>query len=277
MINLAISNCPNDTFVFDAWIHGKSAASIRPRVQFHDIQELNLLALQKQIDVVKVSAFAFGKLTKHFKLLPTGAAIGPYGPKVIAKKPFHLGELAEKTVAIPGFDTTAYLLLKTLCPEVKECISSRYDTCLNLVETGRADAALIIHETRFTFREKGFFEICDLGSLFYDRYRLPVPLGVVVIRNENEYHNETIDAMRHSLDFAQSNPDSAYDFMQKLSQEKDRDVILAHKTAYVTDETYEISKQGLQAIRTLLELAQTHALLEQEPLNLDAACSLCNR
>jgi len=277
MIDIAISNCPNDTFVFDAWIHGKSTASVRPKVQFHDIQELNHIAQKRQIDVIKVSAFAYGRLTNHYKLLPTGAAIGPYGPKVIAKKPFHLDELSEKTVAVPGFDTTAYLLLKTLCPKVKQCITSRYDTCLNLVESGQADACVIIHETRFTYQLKGFVEICDLGSLFYDRYRLPVPLGVVIIRNDCNYHDETIDAMRNSLDFAKNNPDSAYDFMHKHSHEKDREVILAHKTAYVTAETYNISKQGLQAIQTLLKLAQTHTLLEQEPLNFDEAFSLCNR
>ena len=53
-------------------------------------------------------------------MLPSGAAICQAGPKIIAKDPFAISDLSNKRILVPGLDTTAYLLLKTLLPEPKD-------------------------------------------------------------------------------------------------------------------------------------------------------------
>jgi 1,4-dihydroxy-6-naphthoate synthase len=255
---LAISPCPNDTFLFDSWLHGKIASPITPKATLADIQQLNLWALQGVYPVTKISSVCFAKVTNAYTLLPVGAAIGPFGPKLIAKELFDLNELSTKTVAIPGKETTAYLLFRTLLPEPKNVIFCRYEEIVPLIASGKVDAGLIIHETRFTFQTAGYFELADLGVLFYERYKLPVPLGVVVAKKTvpKKQVAEVVEAMRASLASA-----SISDFVLEQSQEKKLDIVKQHIEMYVTSETKEISEEGLAAIRVLFELGARHNLL----------------
>jgi 1,4-dihydroxy-6-naphthoate synthase len=52
VLSLAISPCPNDTFVFSAWVHGQVAGPAVD-VAFADIDVCNPTA--RSYDVVKVS------------------------------------------------------------------------------------------------------------------------------------------------------------------------------------------------------------------------------
>lgn len=254
MIELAISNCPNDTFIFDAWIHGKIESALKPTVHFADIQQLNVWAQSAHFPVIKISSSCFTKISDFYRILPVGAAIGNFGPQLIAKAPFHLSELPSKRVAVPGLDTTACLLFRSLLPEVKELIPSRYDQIPSLVASGQVDAGVIIHETRFTYSDIGLVCLCDLGTLFFKAYSLPVPLGVIVAHKSlpKNIVDHVIESIRKSLLYAQKNPQSSLDFVRKHSIEKDRTVIEQHIRTYVTDETVEISANGYRAIETLL-------------------------
>lgn len=276
MLDIAISPCPNDTFIFDAWIHDKIATSLKVQPTYLDIQQLNGQALTHQSQLIKVSVSTFGKLSNYYDLLPVGAAIGPYGPKVISQMPLLLPDLAGKRVAVPGLDTTAYLLFKTLCPDVKEVIVCPYHKITDLLHSGDVDAGVIIHETRFTFASQGFFEVCDLGALFYDRFSLPVPLGVVIAKKKSPFAPLAVDTLRKSYLYAKNDPTSSESFMLKHSQEKDLDVIRAHVATYVSDETFQISKNGLQAIKSLFTLACTHKLLPEECVHFDENLCLFN-
>lgn len=263
-MKIAFSPCPNDTFAFDAWVHGKIASSIKPEPILADIQQLNAWAYQGIYPVTKISCFTYGKVTHEYAMLPSGAAISHAGPKVIAKEPFSPSELSKKRVLVPGLDTTAYLLLRTLCPEPKEIGVCRYDEIMQKLSQDEADCAVIIHESRFLFQQAGFFEICDLGALFMRNFDCPIPLGVVVAKKEA--YKEAARALKASIEYAFDHPDSSYDYVRSLSQEKDKAIIEQHIETYVTGDTLQVSSDGVRAIQTLFQLAVDQKLLPKESL-----------
>jgi 1,4-dihydroxy-6-naphthoate synthase len=58
-LRLAYSPCPNDTFIFHAWVHGLLPGAPAVEARLADIDELNGMALRQEADVIKVSIHAF--------------------------------------------------------------------------------------------------------------------------------------------------------------------------------------------------------------------------
>jgi len=273
-LQIAYSSCPNDTFAFDAWVHGKIASKRRPEPIVADIQQLNAWAYEGRYPVIKVSTFCLGKITDKYQMLPSGAAIGNEGPVLISKTPFTIEELKNKRVLVPGLDTTAYLLFSCLCPEPLEIGIVPFDQMLDKLNADEADAALIIHETRFAFEKAGFHQILDLGKCFTKTFGTLLPLGVVVAKKE--VYDEAAKALKASIQFAFDNPTSSKDYVLYNSQEKDPDIIAKHIEAYVTQETLQISSNGQKAIHSLFSLAIEKGLLTKKSLHFDETGLLCH-
>ncbi len=263
-MNIAYSPCPNDTYIFDAWINGKIPTAIKPTAILADVQQLNAWAYQGIYPVTKLSCFTFGKVTDKYHLLPSGAAISTTGPKIIAKEPFNIKDLANMRILVPGLDTTAYLLLRILCPDAKEIGVARYDEIPSKLEANEADCGLIIHETRSSVERLGFVTICDLGELFTKNFGYACPLGMVVAKKEA--YREAARALRESIQYALDNPDSSFDYIRRHSQEKDKQTIQQHIETYVTPDTVQITENGMKAIQTLFQLGVELKLLPKESL-----------
>jgi len=76
-LSLGYSPCPNDTFIFDAMVHGRiDTEGLEFDVRLGDVEALNRLALAGQMDVTKLSYHAFGYLTETYALLNAGSALG---------------------------------------------------------------------------------------------------------------------------------------------------------------------------------------------------------
>jgi 1,4-dihydroxy-6-naphthoate synthase len=59
-LRIGFSPCPNDTFIFDALVHGKiDTEGLEFDIYMADIEELNQMALEGVLDVTKLSYHAF--------------------------------------------------------------------------------------------------------------------------------------------------------------------------------------------------------------------------
>src|SRR5215469_3288310 len=122
-----------------------------------------------------------------YRLLRSGAALGRgVGPLVVAREPASLAEVAAGRIAVPGRETTAFLLLRLAAPAVGAVVELRYDGILGAVVTGEVDAGLIIHESRFTYGEHGLVSVADLGEWWESETGLPVPLAGIFARSDLE-------------------------------------------------------------------------------------------
>ena len=140
-ISFGFSPCPNDTFAFDALVHGRTPAPFTAVPALHDIEELNALAREGRYELTKLSFGALAGVRDRYTLLRSGGALGHgCGPLVVAREPASLADAALGRMAIPGRDTTAYLLLRLAAPALGEVVELRYDEILDAVAPGAVDA-----------------------------------------------------------------------------------------------------------------------------------------
>ena len=259
-MKIAISPCPNDTFLFHAWLQGLVGQDIKAEAEFADIQQLNQWALEKRFPLIKISLGCYGRVEDSYEILPIGAALGfQCGPKIISKVFFDPLEIAHKTIAIPGQDTTAHLLLKRLLPSPHKKVFCLYHEIAQLIHAGVTDCGLIIHESRFTFAGAGFVEIADLGELWHMQTNAPLPLGCLALLRSTPLpvKERLIAILQESLALAHSQPKLALPFILQHSQEKDPAIVAQHIETYVTSETAQLSPIGKKAIDLLLSRGET--------------------
>lgn len=258
-LSIAYSPCPNDTYLFYAWQKGIVGKSTPIKPDLIDIQKLNTQVIKGVYDVAKCSAITALNCQDEYTILPVGAAMGyGMGPLLVAKRDYSPSEYKDLKVAIPGEDTVANLLTKAFLPPFKEVKFCRYDQILDLVENDEVDCGVIIHETRFTYIEKGFQLLNDLGELWEARYKLPLPLGVLVAKTAlgPVKIDEIVHIIRASIRFSYECPDKAMEYILKHSQEKDLDVVYDHIQLYVNEESMSLSDAGQKALETLQQLSR---------------------
>ena len=56
------------------------------------------------------------------------------------------------------------------------------------VLNGDVDLGVIIHENRFTYKEKGLEKLMDLGEYWEEQTQLPIPLGGIVVSKYYLFH-----------------------------------------------------------------------------------------
>ncbi len=265
-ISLGFSSCPNDTFIFDALLHGKidtEGLSFVPVIE--DVESLNKKAQSAQLDVTKLSYHAFAYLTHLYKLLNAGSALGfGVGPLLITKNVSYLtSHTSHLSIGIPGELTTANFLLSLAFPDAKNKKVMVFSEIENALLKGEIDFGLIIHENRFTYQDKGLKKVIDLGEYWEENYHTAIPLGGIVVNRKLDEHTQlTIDrVLRRSVEYAFANPKSSYDFVKQHSQEMSEEVMYKHIDLYVNKYSVNLGEEGRKAIYKLFDTAQTKGII----------------
>ena len=239
MLKIAFSPCPNDTTLFYPWVNGTLGKELPIDPTLADIQRLNEMAKTGAYDLIKVSFACLGEILDQYDLFPCGAALGYHcGPKIIATLPLSFDEIAGKRIAIPGKNTTAHLLFDLFTSQIpSEKIFCPYNKILPLLKEGCADCGVIIHESRFTFKAEGFYEIADFGTLWHNKIDLPLPLGCLAVSKTltEKTRNHISSILRECYLLISKNPQFSRDYVLTHSQEKDPEVIQQHIKLYVTE------------------------------------------
>jgi 1,4-dihydroxy-6-naphthoate synthase len=263
-LTLGFSPCPNDTFIFDALIHGRvdtEGLSFEPLLA--DVEELNRRAFRGELQVTKLSFGAFLHLTGSYLLLDSGAALGfGAGPLLVSKRNLNPAELNELKVAIPGKYTTANLLFSLAFPDSKQKIEYLFSDIENAVLRGEVDAGVIIHEGRFTYEEKDLVKVLDLGEYWENLTHSPIPLGGIAVRSDipSDMAQKLDRSLRRSVEYALKNTTSLNDFIRSNAQELSDEVIWKHIRLYVNEFSVSLGKQGRQAVNTLIGIADSTGL-----------------
>jgi len=271
-LSLGFSPCPNDTFIFDALIHHKiDTEGLDFDVEYHDVETLNQKAFNKELAITKLSYHAFAYAVKDYELLDAGSALGfGVGPLLITKNQ----ELAEKLstyagqnlpeefqhlkIGIPGKYTTANFLLGLVYPGLQNKEILVFSNIESALLNGDIDLGLIIHENRFTYQEKGFFKVIDLGDFWERTTESPIPLGGIVIQRDLpiEIKEKVNRLIRQSVEYAFANPKSGIDYIRSHAQEMDESVMYKHIELYVNQYSIHLGDLGRIAIESMFSKAQ---------------------
>jgi 1,4-dihydroxy-6-naphthoate synthase len=253
-LTFGFSPCPNDTFAFHALVHGLVDVPFPVRPVLLDIEELNRRSHDGELDLTKLSFGALPAVSDRYAMLRSGAALGRgVGPLVVAREQLDLAQAVSGRIAIPGQETTAFLLLRLLAPPDGELVELRYDRILGAVEHGEVDAGLIIHESRFTYAEHGLVKVADLGELWEARSGLPTPLAAICARRglDEETRAAAESAIRASVEYAFAHPEASREYVRAHSQEMSDEVCDRHIALYVNEFSVDLGDEGLAAIERL--------------------------
>ncbi|MFF1481016.1 1,4-dihydroxy-6-naphthoate synthase [Streptomyces sp. NPDC058301] len=286
-LRIAFSPCPNDTFVFDAWAHGRVPGAPDIDVTFADIDITNGIAERGAdgFDVLKVSYAVLPWVLEEYALLPCGGALGRGCGPLVLTLPQALNEqggppspgvdLTGKTVAVPSERSTAYLLFRLWAADVVpggvgKVVVMPFHEIMPAVRDGRVDAGLVIHEARFTYQDYGLYALADMGEHWESTTGLPIPLGAIIARRSlgDAKLRELAEVIRTSVRMAWDDPEASRPYVREHAQEMDPAVADQHIGLYVNEFTHDLGEDGYAAVRGLLTRAAAEGLVP--PLGRDA-------
>lgn len=278
LLTLGYSPCPNDTFIFDAMVHGRiDTEGLIFDVRLDDVEALNRLAFAGELDVTKLSYHAFGYLTETYALLNAGSALGRgVGPLLVTADAELAEQYAARTqvqgtglkeqaqsgpvlppdapVAIPGKYTTANYLLGLAFPELTNKQEVLFSDIESRVLSGEFTAGLLIHENRFTYHERGLHKLMDLGEFWEGSTGYAIPLGGIVVKRSlpTEVQRTFDRVLARSVRYAFDHPEASADYVAAHAQEMDPEVRRKHIALYVNDYSLDLGPEGRAAVAGFL-------------------------
>ncbi|MDP5275130.1 1,4-dihydroxy-6-naphthoate synthase [Chengkuizengella axinellae] len=272
-MKIYFSPCPNDTFIFHAWVHGLIPNAPKLDVTYADIDITNNIVTSSndsKPDILKISYAALPWALSEYELLPCGGALGKgCGPLLLTNNKGIITQdpdsLSGKRVAVPSEKSTAYLLFRLWAAQnvasgVGEIIVMPFHEIMPAVRDGKVDAGLVIHEARFTYQTYDLTMMVDLGNWWETDTNLPIPLGAIIARKSLDLEAIT-SWIRASVQYAWKHPEASKDYVMNHAQEMSLEVAKAHIDLYVNDFSANLGEQGYEAIHTLLNRAAEQNLV----------------
>ena len=267
LVRIGHSPDPDDAFMFFGLTSG--AIETPGRVYEHslvDINTLNREALKSTYEVSAVSIRSFPDISEEYALMNCGASMGEgYGPMVISNNPMTEQEASERTIAIPGFSTSAFLALRLALGEVS-VVEVPFDEILPGVVCGKYDVGVIIHEGQLTWKDDGVHLLLDLGMWWNQTTGLPLPLGGNVVRKDlgDKVCREITGDVRASIKHGLDNPKKALEFARQWGRGIDESTNKEFVSMYVNERSLDYGHEGREAIRLFLERGQEIGLVRED-------------
>jgi len=265
-ITVAHSPDSDDAFMF----YGLATHKVRvPGVRFThklcDIETLNRDAQRGVYDVTAISFHAYPYIQENYALMSCGGSVGDgYGPVLVSTRAFTTSEIKEKTIAIPGKLTTAYLALELFAPGIEVEVVP-FDQIIPQILDGKYEAGLIIHEGQLTYDKSGLHRVVDLGKWWQRMTGLPLPLGGNAIRRSlgAEAMASITQALRDSIQYAIDHRDEALAYAMQFARDLDTQLADKFVGMYVNERTLDYGEDGREAVRRLLDMGHKAGIIPQ--------------
>ena len=259
-MEIAFSPCPNDTFIFDALVNRTiDTEDLEFEAVLEDVQTLNAWAAAGKLDITKLSFPALFSNPGLYIILNSGSALGNgVGPLLIGRKMVDVRDLAHCSIAIPGENTTANFLLSFAFPNAENKIPMLFSEIEDAVLQEKVDLGVIIHENRFTYQQKGLHRICDLGEVWEERQKAPIPLGCIAAKKSlgNEVLKKADRLIRKSLEYSFQQYPRISSYVKQHAQAMEEEVMRKHIELYVNDFSIDLKETGKKAIEQLYRVYQ---------------------
>ncbi|MBM4094560.1 MAG: ABC transporter substrate-binding protein [Planctomycetes bacterium] len=262
LIRVGHSPDPDDAFMFYALARNKIDTGMYLfRHELVDIETLNRRAQQAELELTAVSLHAYAYLADKYILCPCGASMGDgYGPIVVARDAVTPSQLRERTIAVPGTLTTAFLTLRLWLGAAFDFVLVPFDQILEATAAGayqgrKVDAGLVIHEGQLTFAEAGLSLVVDLGQWWKAETSFPLPLGANAIRKDlgPTCIRDVNRLLRQSIQYGLEHRAEALAYAQSFGRGLDLAKADQFVGMYVNDWTLDFGPRGRDAVAELLK------------------------
>lgn len=265
LIRVGHSPDPDDAFMFYALAKDAiDTGDYRFEHELVDIETLNRRAFQSELELTALSLHAYAHLADRYVLCTCGASMGDqYGPIVVARQALTTAPLTEqlrqRTIAVPGTLTTAYLALRLCLGNDFRHVVVPFDQILDVVEEGNyqgqpVDAGLVIHEGQLTFMDQGLHLLVDLGQWWFEQTQLPLPLGANGIRRDlgDRVARDVNRLLRESIQYGLEHRQPALEYALQFGRGLDTGKADRFVGMYVNDWTLDFGPRGRLAVTELL-------------------------
>ena len=235
--------------------------------QVDDIEKLNKQAINHELEVTAISAHALAFL-KDYKILSSGGSFGiNYGPIIISYKK-SLDDISNNIVGIPGYMTSAYLLMSIALGKLN-CREMLFSDIPKAIINGTVDYGLVIHESQITYSKDDFNKLFDLGEWWNEKTSgLPVPLGINVasskLMNKNMI-NAFDRLLQSSIKYSLDHLEEAIEFSTKYGRGTEKSTLTKFVKMYVNPYTVDMGKDGREAISRMFEMARDKGIIKSIP------------
>jgi len=255
-LKLAFSSCPNDTFMFHALVHGLvDTEGLSFDVDIYDVEELNERAQRGVYDMTKLSYHGWFTVRDRYEMLSSGSALGyDCGPLLVCRAgDERVMERPSLRIAVPGRYTTGALLYSLAYPGVGTQVPMLFSDIEGAVAGGAVDLGVLIHEGRFTYRDKGLALVCDLGAWWQRTSGCPIPLGGIAVRRSlGAEIAATADRVLHrSISYAFAHPEASRAYVASYARELSAAIQQQHIEMFVNRFSLDLGEEGRRAVDTL--------------------------
>ena len=246
-IELGISPCPNDVFIFAGLLFGGvHAGGLDLQFRFEDVETLNRQTQAGALDAAKISCANFPRVAGEYEMLDCGGALGRgVGPLLLT----HDATFdPDAEVLVPGEFTTANFLLDFY---LKQPVAKRFvpfDALYEELLARPGSQGVVIHEKRFTYARDGLTLVQDLGDHWERETGWPIPLGCLVARRSADISRPLAEAIRSSLAWAYSHEAEAMALCREHARDMDPEVVRAHIGLYVNEYSMRLGAEGEAAM-----------------------------
>jgi 1,4-dihydroxy-6-naphthoate synthase len=275
-ISLAVSPDADDQFMVRALLDGLvPTGGHRFEITSSPTDALNRIASGDDgPDVLAVSIAHYPICAGRYQLLPHGGSMGEgYGPVIVSREP--LRTLHGARLAVPGLTTTAWLVTRLLLgadvqPAPVVVPIAPHERVFEALDRGEVDAALLIHEGRLTYADRGLHRVMELGESWAARSGgLPLPLGGNVIRRGlgEDTIREVSALLRASIAHGLDHLDDAVAWLLARGGPLTTAAqVRQYLSMYANARTLDYGPQGREAIRALFRDAAAAGLIALEPV-----------
>jgi 1,4-dihydroxy-6-naphthoate synthase len=254
-ITVAHSPDSDDAFMFYGLATNKlETDGLKFEHTLKDIQSLNEDARNGVYDVTAISFHAYAYVADKYVLLPHGASIGEkYGPIVVAREPREPGEIGRMKIAVPGELTSAYLALRIFDQDFQHIVVP-FDEIIGSVESGEADAGLLIHEGQLFYKQLGLDKVLDLGEWWHEKTGLPLPMGGNAIRRDlgPELIRQVSRHLHQSIVYSLENREDAMSYAMQFARDMQPEIADRFVAMWVNERTLDYGPEGREAVKRLL-------------------------
>ena len=273
IIRVGHSPDPDDAFMFYALAKNKiSTGGYSFQHELVDIETLNRRAQRAELELTAVSLHAYAYLVDKYVLCTCGASIGDdYGPIVVARESLDVGDLASRTIAVPGTLTTAYLSLRLCLGASFPFVEVPFDAILEATAAGeyegrKIDAGLVIHEGQLTYVQDALQLVVDLGKWWKQETGLPLPLGANAVRRDlgHKVMSDVNRLLRESIQYSLQHRQAALEYALSFARGLAKDRADQFVGMYVNDWTLDFGEPGRAAVAMLLERGHAAGIIPQQ-------------
>jgi 1,4-dihydroxy-6-naphthoate synthase len=226
----------------------------RPAFRRAPMAELNRAASRGASDVTAISSAHYPRVADRYAVLSVGTSVGRgYGPVLVGRRPTRPEELRGERVGVGGVTTTGAFLLRRLVPEAVE-VEMAFDRIADAVAAGELAAGVMIHEELLYYPRWGGVCVADLGALWCAETRLPLPVGLNVVRRDlgPERMQAVCAAVRQSLRYGLEHREEALDWVKAFGRGEEGRVQRRFVEMFANDDSLRMPADVREGLDVLL-------------------------